>query len=180
MSDYLDLNNEELLKDFFAEAEQQVENLESNILVIENDPTNHEAVDEIFRAAHTLKGGSATVEMTELSTFTHVVEDLLDELRSGTVDISGDVIDILLSSIDVIKEMLNCRSNGTVYEEDVSPIREKLMSFIPAKGEKKKKSSTVSQNLRPTTEQVLTVQKTEEMVVPSTDEIILYFQNMKF
>ena len=173
MSDYLDLNNEELLKDFFAEAEQQVENLESNILVIENDPTNHEAVDEIFRAAHTLKGGSATVEMTELSTFTHVVEDLLDELRSGTVDISGDVIDILLSSIDVIKEMLNCRSNGTVYEEDVSPIREKLMSFIPAKGEKKKKSSTVSQNLRPTTEQVLTVQKTEEMVVPSTDEIII-------
>ena len=40
MSDYLDINNEELLKDFFTEAEQQVENLESNILVIENDPTN--------------------------------------------------------------------------------------------------------------------------------------------
>ena len=62
MSDYLDINNEELLKDFFTEAEQQVENLESNILVIENDPTNREAIDEIFRAAHTLKGGSATVE----------------------------------------------------------------------------------------------------------------------
>ena len=51
MSDYLDANNEELLKDFFAEAEQQVETLESNILVIENDPSNHEAIDEIFRAA---------------------------------------------------------------------------------------------------------------------------------
>ena len=61
MSDYLDANNEELLKDFFAEAEQQVETLESNILVIENDPSNHDAIDEIFRAAHTLKGGSATV-----------------------------------------------------------------------------------------------------------------------
>ena len=78
MSDYLDPNNEELLKDFFAEAEQQVEQLESNILVIENDPTNHEAIDEIFRAAHTLKGGSATVEMNELSHFTHTVEDVLD------------------------------------------------------------------------------------------------------
>ena len=116
MSDYLDLNNEELLKDFFAEAEQQVENLESNILVIENDPTNHDAVDEIFRAAHTLKGGSATVEMTELSTFTHAVEDLLDELRSGTVDISSEVVDVLLSSIDIIKEILNCHSNGNIYE----------------------------------------------------------------
>ena len=69
MSDYLDANNEELLRDFFTEAEEQVETLESNILVIENDPSNHDAIDEIFRAAHTLKGGSATVEMTELSKF---------------------------------------------------------------------------------------------------------------
>ena len=50
MSDYLDINNAELLKDFFSEAEQQVETLESHILVIENDPSNHEAIDEIFRA----------------------------------------------------------------------------------------------------------------------------------
>ena len=53
MSDYLDPNNEELLKDFFAEAEQQVETLESNILIIESDPSNRESVDEIFSAAHT-------------------------------------------------------------------------------------------------------------------------------
>ena len=172
MSDYLDLNNEELLKDFFAEAEQQVENLESNILVIENDPTNHDAVDEIFRAAHTLTGGSATVEMTELSTFTHAVEDLLDELRSGTVDISSEVVDVLLSSIDIIKEMLNCRSNGTIYEEDVSPIKEKLASFIPTKDEKKKKSSSVPQNLRPATEQVVSSPVQPE-VTSSTDEIVI-------
>ena len=137
----MDFKRGQLLKDFFAEAEQQVENLESNILVIENDPTNHDAVDEIFRAAHTLKGGSATVEMTELSTFTHAVEDLLDELRSGTVEISEDVIDVLLSSIDIIKEMLDCRSNGSIYEEDVSPIKDKLASFIGDKGDKKKKKS---------------------------------------
>ena len=172
MSDYLDLNNEELLKDFFAEAEQQVENLESNILVIENDPTNHEAVDEIFRAAHTLKGGSATVEMTELSGFTHAVEDLLDELRSGTVDITGDVVDILLSSIDIIKEMLNCRQNETVYEDDVSSIKEKLASFIPEKGDKKKSKSSVPQNLRPATEQVVQNPIPTE-VTSSTDEIVI-------
>ena len=173
MSDYLDLNNEELLKDFFAEAEQQVENLESNILVIENDPTNHEAVDEIFRAAHTLKGGSATVEMTELSGFTHAVEDLLDELRSGTVDITGDVVDILLSSIDIIKEMLSCRQNGTVYEDDVSPIKEKLASFIPEKGEKKKAKSSIPQNLRPATEQVVSTPVEPEVVPASADEIVI-------
>jgi len=138
MSDYLDANNEELLKDFFSEAEQQVENLESNILVIENDPTNHEAIDEIFRAAHTLKGGSATVEMNELSAFTHAVEDLLDEIRSDKVSVTEDVVDVLLSSIDIIKAMLEARSNGSVYEDDVEPVKAKLKSFIPAKSGDKK------------------------------------------
>ncbi len=145
MSDYLDVNNEELLKDFFAEADQQVETLESNILVIENDPTNHEAIDEIFRAAHTLKGGSATVEMNELSSFTHVVEDLLDEIRSDKVQITEPVVDILLSSIDIIKTMLEERSNGSVYQEDVQPTIDTLRSFIPAdSGNKKTKKKSGS------------------------------------
>jgi len=137
MSDYLDANNEELLKDFFAEAEQQVDNLESNILVIENDPSNHDAIDEIFRAAHTLKGGSATVEMTELSTFCHDVEDLLDALRSGTVAVSEPIVDVLLTAIDTIKAMLDARNNGSVYTEDVAPLVAKIKSYVPAKAEKK-------------------------------------------
>lgn len=138
MSDYLDPNNEELLKDFFAEAEQQVETLESNVLVIENDPTNHDAIDEIFRAAHTLKGGSATVEMNELSGFTHKVEDVLDEIRSDRLEVSESVVDILLTSIDVIKAMMDARKNGDIYSEDISEIEEKLKSYIPEKGDKKK------------------------------------------
>lgn len=141
MSDYLDPNNEELLKDFFAEAEQQVEQLESNILVIENDPTNHEAIDEIFRAAHTLKGGSATVEMMDLSHFTHKVEDVLDEIRSDRLSVNEDVVDLLLSSIDVIKAMLEARQNGSVYEENIDDIVNKLHSYIPEKDDKKSKKA---------------------------------------
>lgn len=140
MSDYLDPNNEELLKDFFAEAEQQVETLESNILVIENDPSNHEAVDEIFRAAHTLKGGSATVEMTELSEFTHKVEDVLDAIRSDKLSVDEDVVDVLLSSIDIIKAMLEARTNGSIYGDNIDEVVSKLKSYIPENGEKKSKS----------------------------------------
>ena len=139
MSDYLDPNNEELLKDFFAEAEQQVEQLESNVLVIENDPSNHEAIDEIFRAAHTLKGGSATVEMMELSHFTHTVEDVLDEIRSDRLKVDENVVDILLTSIDVIKAMLEARQNGSVYEENIDDLVNKLHAYIPQKGDSKAK-----------------------------------------
>ena len=130
MSDYLDPNNEELLKDFFAEAEQQVDNLESNVLVIENDPTNHEAIDEIFRAAHTLKGGSATVEMNEIASFTHSVEDMLDEIRSDKLKVTEPVIDVLLNSIDVIKGMLEARTNGSVYSKNIDDLIKTIHSYI--------------------------------------------------
>jgi len=145
MSDYLDINNEELLKDFFSEAEQQVEQLESNILVIEQDPTNKEAIDEIFRAAHTLKGGSATVEMSELSGFTHAVEDLLDAIRSNKVTVTEDTIDLLLYSLDIIKAMLAARANGEIYNEDVSPTVARLRSNIPDSKDTKKTAAKASQ-----------------------------------
>ena len=142
MSDYFDINNEELLKDFFSEATQQVEVLESNILVIEQNPQDYSAVDEIFRAAHTLKGGSATVEMMELSSFTHAMEDLLDQVRSKVVPITEDVVDLLLKAIDIIKAMLESRTNGVPYGEDVSDMVAKLRSYVPDKKGGAKKAPT--------------------------------------
>ncbi len=139
MSDYLDPNNEELLKDFFAEAQGQVDTLEQNILVLENDPHNKDAVDEIFRAAHTLKGGAATVQMFELSEFTHVVEDVLDEIRTGAVKVSEAVVDTLLKSIDVIKLMLEARLEGEIYEEDIGGLKNRLTSFLATSAEPKTK-----------------------------------------
>jgi two-component system chemotaxis sensor kinase CheA len=133
MSDYLDPNNQELLKDFFAEARSQVDALEQNILVLENDPANRDAVDEIFRAAHTLKGGAGTVEMSELASFTHVVEDLLDAIRSDAVKVSEGVIDSLLAGIDIIKAMLDSRADGQAYTGDTSTELGRLASFIPAR-----------------------------------------------
>jgi two-component system, chemotaxis family, sensor kinase CheA len=130
MSDYLDPANEELLKDFYVEAEMQIEALESNVLVLENDPDNHDAVDEIFRAAHTLKGGAATVQMTELAEFTHLVEDALDEIRSGRVKINEGTVDTLLQSIDIIKAMLSERQNGNVFDGDTTEIKEALKLIL--------------------------------------------------
>ena len=131
MSDYLDPNNEELLKDFFSEAQLQVDTLEQNILVLENDGSNKDAIDEIFRAAHTLKGGSATVEMMELSHFTHLVEDVLDAIRAGQVLVNGELVDILLLGIDVIKAMLIQRMNGSIYKENTSEIEARLHKLLP-------------------------------------------------
>ncbi len=130
MSDFLDVDNEELLKDYFSEAEMMIENLESNILAIENDPNNHDAIDEIFRAAHTLKGNSAAVEFSEISTFAHTMEDLLDEIRSDRVKVTEDVIDVLLTALDVIKAMMESRKSGSIYGENTDEISGRLRSFF--------------------------------------------------
>ena len=134
----MDPNNEELLKDFFSEAQMQVDTLEQNILVLENEGGNRDAVDEIFRAAHTLKGGSATVEMMELSHFTHLVEDVLDAIRSDQLAVNEDVVDTLLSAIDVIKAMLGQRMEGSVYHENTSEIEGRLSALLPEGSSRKK------------------------------------------
>ena len=134
MSDYLDPANEELLKDFFDEAQSQIEILERNILSLETDPHDRDAVDEVFRAAHTLKGGAATVEMFEISEFTHLLEDVLDEIRGGRLEIAEEVVTALLSSLDVAKAMLEARSSGTVFEDDTSDLRDVLKSYLTGDG----------------------------------------------
>jgi two-component system chemotaxis sensor kinase CheA len=132
MSDYFDPKNEELLKDFFAEAQSQVESLEQNLLVLENDPRNKDAIDELFRAAHTLKGGASTVQMSEISEFTHAIEDVLDSLRSSRNKITEKVIDSLLASVDMLKEMLDKRANGQVFDEDMESLLAALKSAVKA------------------------------------------------
>jgi two-component system chemotaxis sensor kinase CheA len=121
----------------------QVDTLEQNILVLENEGGNKDSVDEIFRAAHTLKGGSATVEMMELSHFTHLVEDVLDAIRSDQLSVNEDVVDVLLSAIDVIKAMLGKRMEGAVYQEDTSETEGKLSALLP-EGAKSRKGSAAA------------------------------------
>lgn len=151
MSDYLDPSNEELLKDFFAEAQAQVETLEQNVLVLEHESDNRDAVDEIFRAAHTLKGGAGTVEMAELAEFTHLVEDVLDGIRSGKAQVGESLIDALLESIDVIKAMLQARMNGEVYEGDNSELRQTLISFLPTQTKQKASARSAAVSAAPAT-----------------------------
>nr|WP_267506427.1 chemotaxis protein CheA [Borreliella afzelii] len=126
----LDLENEELLGVFFEEAQNLVDILEENIMSLEDDPNNSDTIDEIFRAAHTLKGSSASLDMMELSDFTHIVEDVFDAIRDDRVNINNDLVDLLLSSLDIIKEMLALRLDGKIYLNDISDLKSKLKQFL--------------------------------------------------
>ncbi|WP_024653379.1 chemotaxis protein CheA [Borrelia persica] len=126
----IDSDNEDLLEIFFEEAQNLVDTLEENIISLEDDPNNMETIDEIFRAAHTIKGSSASVDMMELSSFTHVVEDVFDSIRDNKLKICNDLVDLLLNALDVIKDMLDARLHGNVYLQDVSGLENKLRGFL--------------------------------------------------
>ena len=163
MSDYLDPANEELLKDYFMEAQAQVEILERNILVLENDPANRDSVDEIFRAAHTLKGNSGAVEMFEIAEFTHQMEDLLDEIRSEKVSVNSEIIDTMLEAIDIVKAMIESRMAGEIYSEDYIKVKDKLKSFMTGQGRAKSPSKKESPKEAP-------VKKTVQSPAPAANQ----------
>jgi len=175
MSDYLDPANEELLKDFFVEAQLSVDLLEQNILVLENNPQDRDAIDEIFRAAHTLKGATATVQMMELAEFTHVVEDVLDRIRSDEIDVNEAVVDHLLSAIDVVKSMLEARSGGSVFDGDTGGIETTLRGYLKVTRKRKSEPAAARQAETKTAQEAgPKPKKGEPAAVAADDELTEY------
>ena len=130
MSEKYDEIDEELIKEYFIEASSQIEILEKNALILEENTGNKDAIDSLFRAAHTLKGGSATVKINEVAQITHLIEDIFDDIRSNKIAVNSEIIDLIFESIDTIKEMIAARSNNSVYDDDITAIETKLKNII--------------------------------------------------
>lgn len=96
---------------FVAESIENHENIVNNLLILENG-TDDTAIDEIFRAAHTLKGMSASMGFDEMETLCHSMEDVFHLIRSGERSVDNTLIDILLACTDKIEEMLEDVESG--------------------------------------------------------------------
>lgn len=96
----------ELLREFLAEAKENLDSIEVEIIALEEDPTNLEAVHRIFRPFHTIKGVSGFLNLHDVHTLAHRVEDILDCARNGQMQITQDVIDLILEAVDILKGML--------------------------------------------------------------------------
>jgi len=102
---------------FFEESFEGLDVMEQELLNLEED-TDLENVNTIFRAAHSIKGGSATFSFTQVSQFTHVMETLLDEMRDGKRAIAREIIDLLLKSVDCLRGMLTALQDGDDVNDD--------------------------------------------------------------
>ena len=91
---------------FFEESFEALDAMEAALLKLDVGSPEAELVNTIFRVAHSIKGGSATFGFSEIASFTHSLETLLDELRSGAMAVTVAVSDLLLKSVDVLRAML--------------------------------------------------------------------------
>src|SRR5689334_25252326 len=89
---------------FLDEAVEQLEILEQDILILEQDASAH-LLQEIFRAAHTLKGSSRAMGFTALGELTHAMEDVFDRLRSDQISVDSRIVDTLFETLDLLKAM---------------------------------------------------------------------------
>lgn len=107
----LNLSPEEI-KLFFEEAQEQLDIMEQTLLALEEQPGDGELVNQLFRAAHTLKGGTATVGLTDMAHLTHAMESLLDQVRQGSRELTGHLMDRMLQGVDVLGSALAAVADG--------------------------------------------------------------------
>ena len=92
------------LEIFLDETREHLQNLNTEILNLEQDPENEDTVNEIFRAAHSLKGMAGTMGYKRMQTLTHDMENVFSEVRNGTIKIKSHMIDILFQCLDALEE----------------------------------------------------------------------------
>ncbi|MEJ6521694.1 chemotaxis protein CheA [Shewanella sp. BC20] len=103
----MSINMAEFHQVFFEESHEHLENMEQLLLALDLDAPDPEELNTIFRAAHSIKGGSGIFGFTALTSVTHVMENLLDKTRKGTFELSSSVIDLLLRTVDTLSHILN-------------------------------------------------------------------------
>lgn len=105
---------------FAAEAHEYIQALNQDLLRLESNPNDRAALNDMFRAAHSLKGMSGTMGYQELADFTHQIESVLDLLRIGELTATESVVNIMFSAIDSLQNLLE----KTLLEEELPDLEE--------------------------------------------------------
>lgn len=97
---------------FIEESREGLDVMETGLLGLDSGATDADTVNAIFRAAHSIKGGAGTFGFAAIATFTHLVETLLDQIRSGTREATPPTVALLLGAVDVMRALIDSASAG--------------------------------------------------------------------
>jgi len=125
-------------------SRENLDLMDKHLLALEQDTDNIEAVGEIFRAAHTLKGMSATMGFEKVAHLTHEMENVLDKFRNHTVAVTPEIIDILFETFDCLRTLVNDSIDSTDSNVDLEGISAKLAECVSGNSSEKTSPKPVS------------------------------------
>ncbi len=123
VSQYLDI--------FIDETSEHIQALSDNIMILENEPENKDTINEIFRAAHSLKGMAGTMGFKRMQHLTHDMENVFSEVRNDNIKVNSEMIDLLFNCLDAIEAYLdNVKSTSDEGTEDNEVLIKKLNAYL--------------------------------------------------
>ena len=119
------------LEIFLDETDEHLQNLNTQILQLEQEPDNMDTINEIFRAAHSLKGMAGTMGYKRMQTLTHDMENVFSEVRNGNIKVKAEMIDVLFQCLDALDEYnANIRENADEGTNDNEPLIKQLNDIM--------------------------------------------------
>ncbi len=126
--DFLD---PEIFADFIIEAKEHLETIEPNLLELEKDPEDTSLLNEIFRPMHSLKGASGFLGLNKMNTLAHRAENIMDELRKGTMAATPAIMDVILEATDALRKIIdNLENEGEEGDVATEPINQTLDALL--------------------------------------------------
>ncbi|RUM67890.1 MAG: hybrid sensor histidine kinase/response regulator [Sulfurospirillum sp.] len=161
---------QEILEDFLVEALELIEQMDQDLVELENNPEDLELLNSIFRVAHTVKGSSSFLNFDVLTKLTHHMEDVLNKARRDELKITPEIMDIVLESVDLMKDLLDAIKNDG-NDTDCGIDIEDICAKLDAASKGEDISSTTAQDSQSTdTEEKENDTKSEEEVATGTNE----------
>ncbi|MDE6882322.1 MAG: chemotaxis protein CheA, partial [Lachnospiraceae bacterium] len=119
------------LEIFLDETDEHLQNLNTQILLLEQEPDNMDTINEIFRAAHSLKGMAGTMGYKRMQTLTHDMENVFSEVRNGNIKVKAEMIDVLFQCLDALEEYnTNIRESADEGTNDNEPLIKQLNEIM--------------------------------------------------
>lgn len=114
---------------FLDELEEKLQIINDNLLILEREPENQEVLQEIFRAAHTIKGSSGIMGYEKMASLTHEIENLFDKIRQHELTVDSEMINVLFEALDALNT-LKREVTGDKVDIDISEVLTKLKSYL--------------------------------------------------
>ncbi|QCS43094.1 Hpt domain-containing protein [Natrinema versiforme] len=118
------------LTDFVQESEERITELNNALLTLERDPDDEEAMENIFRIAHTLKGNCGAMGLESASDLAHAIEDLLDAVRANETEVTAELMDVIFDAVDELETMVDEVAESGEIETDPSATIEALRDHL--------------------------------------------------